>query len=167
MVPLTSDIKILDLTWAFKFKRYAGVSIGKFKARFCCTEDQQVRCIEYLDTFAPVIWWTTVWILLIAWEILGLDTKLVYKLLLSYMLQLQKMFMFLWQDNNYFMGCGNPQEKNLWTHKRESVKSWIYSIRSKFLFYFRKCDLNALLQSQWNRYDIVLEKLRQLKMEFN
>jgi len=48
LVPLT-------LTWAFKFKRYAGVSIGKFKARFCCTEDQQVRCIEYLDTFAPVI----------------------------------------------------------------------------------------------------------------
>jgi len=55
LAPLTSDIKILDLTWAFKFKRYAGVSIGKFKARFCCTEDQQVRCIEYLDTFAPVI----------------------------------------------------------------------------------------------------------------
>ena len=52
-------------------------NIRKFKARFCFRGDQQVFRIDYFDTFAPVVCWTTVRILLILSVILGLDTKQV------------------------------------------------------------------------------------------
>ena len=75
IVPHTSDMNVLDTTWAFKSKRYSDVQILKVKARFCCRGDQQVQVIEYFDTCAPVVSWTTVRILLILSVILGLDTK--------------------------------------------------------------------------------------------
>ena len=77
LVSLKSDMNVLDSTWAFKCKRYPDGSIRKFKARFCCRGDQQVHGIDYFDTFAPVVSWTTVRILLILSVILGLDTKQV------------------------------------------------------------------------------------------
>ena len=75
IVPHTSDMNLLDTTWAFKSKRYPDVQIIKVKARFCCRGDQQVQVIDYFDTCAPVVSWTTVRILLILSVILGLNTK--------------------------------------------------------------------------------------------
>ena len=46
IVPQTSDMNILDSTWAFKSKRYPDGKIRKFKARFCCRGDQQVQGID-------------------------------------------------------------------------------------------------------------------------
>jgi len=65
IIPITSEMNILDSTWAFECKRYPDGNIRKFKARFCCRGDQQVFGIAYFDTFAPVVAWTTVRILLI------------------------------------------------------------------------------------------------------
>ena len=83
------------------------------------------------------------------------------------MLQLQKMFMFLWQDNNYFMGCGNPQEK-IFEHIQENllkvgctqleVNSCFISENAIWTLFYSPNEIDS---------DIVLEKLRQLKMEFN
>jgi len=70
-------MNILDSTWAYKYKRYPYGDIREFKARFCCKGDQQVFRIDYFDTFAPVVSWTTVRILQILSVILGLDTKQV------------------------------------------------------------------------------------------
>jgi hypothetical protein len=70
-------MKVLPTTWAFKCKRYPDGRIRKFKARFCARGDQQVAGIDFFDTFAPVINWTSVRLLLILSAILGLATKQV------------------------------------------------------------------------------------------
>jgi hypothetical protein len=70
-------MKVLPTTWAFKCKRYPDGRIRKFKARFCARGDRQVEGIDFFDTFAPVINWTSVRLLLILSAILGLSTKQV------------------------------------------------------------------------------------------
>jgi hypothetical protein len=70
-------MKVLPSTWAFKCKRYPDGRIRKFKARFCARGDRQVEGIDFFDTFAPVINWTSVRLLLILSAILGLSTKQV------------------------------------------------------------------------------------------
>jgi hypothetical protein len=70
-------MKVLPTTWAFKCKRYPDGQIRKFKARFCARGDRQVEDIDFFDTFAPVVNWTSVHLLLILSAILGLSTKQV------------------------------------------------------------------------------------------
>ena len=67
-------MNILPLTWAFRCKRYPDGSVRKLKARFCTRGDKQVEGIDYFDTFAPVINWTTVRLMLILTLILNLST---------------------------------------------------------------------------------------------
>jgi hypothetical protein len=52
-------MNVLPSTWAFKCKRYPDGSIRKFKARFCARGDRQIEGVDFFDTFAPVINWTT------------------------------------------------------------------------------------------------------------
>jgi hypothetical protein len=62
-VPRTSsgDYRpILKGTWAFKLKRYPDGSPMKFKARYCVRGDLQREGIDYFDTYAPVVQWSTV-----------------------------------------------------------------------------------------------------------
>jgi hypothetical protein len=70
-------MNVLPTTWAFKCKRYPDGCIRKLKARFCARGDRQVEGIDFFDTFAPVINWTSVRLLLILSAILGLSTKQV------------------------------------------------------------------------------------------
>jgi hypothetical protein len=70
-------MKVLPTTWAFKCKRYPDGRIRKFKARFCARGDRQVEGVDFFDTFAPVVNWTSVRLLLILSAILGLSTKQV------------------------------------------------------------------------------------------
>ena len=67
-------MSILSSTWAFRCKRYPNGSVHKLKARFCARGDKQVEGIDYFDTFAPVINWTTVRLMLILTLILDLST---------------------------------------------------------------------------------------------
>jgi len=76
VVLLSLEMNVLDLTWAFKCKRYPDGNIWKFQARFCCRGDQQVHRVDYFDMFAPVVSWTMVRILILS-VILRLDTKQV------------------------------------------------------------------------------------------
>jgi hypothetical protein len=48
------------MTWAFKLKRYPDGLAKKFKARFCVRGDRQVEGVDYFETWAPVVQWTTV-----------------------------------------------------------------------------------------------------------
>jgi len=64
VVPLTSNMNVLDSTCDFKFKRCPVGSSRNSKARFDCRREQ-VHGIDYFDTFAPVVSWTTVRILLV------------------------------------------------------------------------------------------------------
>ena len=66
-VPTTSDGKrrsILRGTWAFKLKRLPDGSPSKFKARYCVRVDLQREGIDYFETYAPVLQWSTVRLLL-------------------------------------------------------------------------------------------------------
>ena len=70
-------MKVLPSTWVFRCKRFPDGSVRKLKARFCVRGDRQVEGIDFFDTFAPVVNWTTVRLMLILSVILGLATKQV------------------------------------------------------------------------------------------
>lgn len=70
-------MNVLPTTWAFRCKRFPDGMIRKLKARFCARGDRQIEGIDFFDTFAPVVNWTTVRLMLIMSIILGLATKQV------------------------------------------------------------------------------------------
>ena len=70
-------MNILPGTWAFKIKQYPDGLVKKLKARFCARGDRQIEGVDFFDTFAPVVNWTTVRLLLILTAQLGLATKQV------------------------------------------------------------------------------------------
>jgi hypothetical protein len=55
-----SDRKILKGTWAFKLKRLPDGTPLKYKARYCCRGDMQTAGVDYFDTYAPVVQWSTI-----------------------------------------------------------------------------------------------------------
>jgi len=68
---------ILPSTWALKRKWYPDGRIRKYKARFCVRGDQQKFGFDYDETYAPVVQWSTVRMLLTLTMKLGLKTKQV------------------------------------------------------------------------------------------
>jgi hypothetical protein len=68
---------VVSSTWAFKIKRYPDGSMRKLKARFCARGYEQTEGVDYFETFAPVVEWTTVRFLLTMSLILGLHTAQV------------------------------------------------------------------------------------------
>jgi hypothetical protein len=71
------DMNVLPSTWAFKCKRFPDGLVRKLKARFCVRGDCQIDGVDVFDTYAPVVSWTTVRLLLILSVVLGLSTKQV------------------------------------------------------------------------------------------
>ena len=63
---------ILDSTWALKRKRFPDGSVRKLKARLCVRGDQQLEGVDFFETYAPVVQWGTVRILLVMSVTLGL-----------------------------------------------------------------------------------------------
>ena len=55
---------ILKGTWAFKLKRRPDGTPLKFKARYCVRGDLQREGVDYFETYAPVVQWSTVRLLL-------------------------------------------------------------------------------------------------------
>jgi len=68
-------MNILPSTWAFKCKRFPDGSVKKFRARFYARGDRQKEGIDYFETYAPVVQWTTIRIMLILECVLGLVSK--------------------------------------------------------------------------------------------
>jgi Reverse transcriptase (RNA-dependent DNA polymerase) len=68
-------MNVLPSTWAFRCKHYPDGTIRKLKARFCARADKQIEGVDYFDTFAPVVNWTTVRLMLVLSIILKLATK--------------------------------------------------------------------------------------------
>ena len=69
------DINIIRLTWAFKLKRYPDGLIKKFKDLFCARGDMQIERIDFFETYAPVVQWATIRLMLILEVLLGLKSK--------------------------------------------------------------------------------------------
>ncbi len=74
VVDRKDDMNVTNSTWAFKCKCYADGLIKKFKARFCAHEDQQLEGIDFFETHAPVVQWTTVCLMFVLEVLLGLKS---------------------------------------------------------------------------------------------
>ena len=77
MIKRPSEGNILDSTWAFRKKRYPDGSLKKYKARFCVRGDQQIDGVDVFETYAPVVSWITVRLLMILSITMGLYTQQV------------------------------------------------------------------------------------------
>ena len=60
---------------SFKGKRYPNGILNKHKAGLCAHSGQQTWGQDYLDTYAPVVTWVSVLLLLIVAKIHKLDSK--------------------------------------------------------------------------------------------
>jgi hypothetical protein len=56
--------KILPSTWTFRKKHHPDGTIKKLKARFCARGDKQIQGIDYFESYAPVVSWSTVCLML-------------------------------------------------------------------------------------------------------
>jgi hypothetical protein len=74
IVDRPKDRPVVSSTWAFKIKRYPDGSMRKLKARFCARGYEQTEGIDFFETFAPVVEWSTVRFLLMMSLLLGLHT---------------------------------------------------------------------------------------------
>jgi hypothetical protein len=72
--PDSPHINVLPSKWAFKLKRYPDGTAKKFKARFCVRGDRQIEGVDFWETWAPVVQWSTVRTMLVLSTKLGLKT---------------------------------------------------------------------------------------------
>ena len=70
--------KVLPSTWVFKIKRYPDGRLRKFKARFCVRGDLQEQGVDYFESYAPVIPWSSVILMLVLAAHLDLCTRQIY-----------------------------------------------------------------------------------------
>jgi hypothetical protein len=75
VVDRPEDANVIASIWAFKIKRFPDGLIKKFKARFCARGDQQIEGIDFFETYAPVVQWTTIRLMLILEVLLDLKSK--------------------------------------------------------------------------------------------
>jgi hypothetical protein len=71
---VTAWMHVISSTWAFKCKRFPDGIIRKLKARFCARGDPQIEGLGFFETFAPVVAWETIIIMLIMLIIFDLAT---------------------------------------------------------------------------------------------
>ena len=57
---LPKGANLLPSTWAFKLKRYPDGRMRKHKAQFCVRGDKQIEGVDYFESYAPVVAWSTV-----------------------------------------------------------------------------------------------------------
>jgi len=65
LVDREPHMKVLKGTWAFKLKRTPDGVAYRHRSRFCVRGDQQEYGVNYFETYAPVVQWSTIRILLI------------------------------------------------------------------------------------------------------
>ena len=65
LVDREPHMKVLKGTWAFKLKRTPDGVAYRYRSRFCVRGDQQEYGVNYFETFAPVVQWSTIRLLLI------------------------------------------------------------------------------------------------------
>ena len=71
---LPPGANVLPGTWALKVKRFPDGRFRKFKARYCVRGDKQLEGIDYHQTYAPVVSWLSVRMLLITSVFANLST---------------------------------------------------------------------------------------------
>jgi hypothetical protein len=75
VVDRTDDMNVINSIWVFKLKCFPDSMVKTFKARFCARGDQQLEGVDFFETYAPVVQWTTVYLMLILEILLQLKSK--------------------------------------------------------------------------------------------
>jgi Reverse transcriptase (RNA-dependent DNA polymerase) len=57
---------VLKSTWVFKLKRLPDGTPHQYKAQFCVRGDLQIEGIDFFETYAPVVQWSTICMLLVS-----------------------------------------------------------------------------------------------------
>ena len=68
-------MNVVSSVWAFKRKRYPDGCLRKLKARICARGFEQIEGVDYFETYAPVVQWMTVRLVLIMTILLNLENK--------------------------------------------------------------------------------------------
>lgn len=55
LVPFSPEYKLVDNKWVFRVKQNNDGSIAKYKTRLVTKDFQQTECIDYFETFSPVV----------------------------------------------------------------------------------------------------------------
>ena len=63
-VPRPLDKPVLKGTWVFKLKLLPDGTPYRYKARFCARGDMQTLGVDFFETYAPVVQWSTIRLLL-------------------------------------------------------------------------------------------------------
>eukprot|EP00957_Ditylum_brightwellii_P128414 9793916-Ditylum_brightwellii.AAC.1 len=66
---------VIESTWAFKAKRCPDRTVKKHKAQLCVHGNQQVKDVDYFETYSPVLSWTTVRMMMTLAVNLGLKSR--------------------------------------------------------------------------------------------
>ena len=74
---LPEGANVLPGTWAFRRKRSPDGTVKSHKARFCVRGDRQKEGVDFFETYAPVVSWSTVRLLLTLSVIHDLETRQV------------------------------------------------------------------------------------------
>ena len=67
----------LMMIWSFKRKRRPDGTLTKYKARLCCHGGQQELGVNYWSTYAPVVSWSSIRILMTLARLNNMYTKSV------------------------------------------------------------------------------------------
>ena len=54
------NFKVLPSMWTFKIKCYPNSTVKKFKAWFCICGNKQTEGVDYFETWAPIVQWSTI-----------------------------------------------------------------------------------------------------------
>jgi hypothetical protein len=59
-INLSPRTRYLDLIWRYRRKRRPDGPLKKYKARLCVNDSRQIQGIDYTESFAPVVQWSTI-----------------------------------------------------------------------------------------------------------
>jgi hypothetical protein len=59
-INLPPRTRYLDLIWTYRRKRRPEGSLKKYKARLCVNVSRQIQGIDYTESFAPMVQWSTI-----------------------------------------------------------------------------------------------------------
>ena len=68
---------VIPSTWAFKCKRFPDGLVKKLKARNGIQGDRQIQGVDFTETFAPVVSWNTVQLMLIFSQVMNVQVDYV------------------------------------------------------------------------------------------